>query len=408
MKILHVISQRPDSTGSGIYLQQIITRAARAGHENFLVCGLGADDTVNLDGLEIHNRISVKFQTPMNPGLIVGMSDVMPYPSRTFRSLDAAALKQYREHFRNALISAAKRFTPDIIHSHHLWLVTALITETLPGIPTATSCHGSDLRQFSQCPHLQNIVSTACSKIDTICALSGHQKKLICSIFQMKPDRIAITGAGFDKTLFHPDTSTHKATDRPLQILYAGKLSRAKGVVWLLKALSRLRQFPFHLHLAGSGHGIEYEQCFQEATHIQNRVSFHGSLPQHALAELMRQTDLLLLPSLFEGLPLVILEALACGCRVIATDLPGMQEIAYHVDHEFLTLVHTPNVTDIDTTTLDDEKRFVTDLQTALLPYLDGTKHFSRKQPALDYFTWESVYSRIQAIWNKLIQTRTS
>ena len=40
MKILHIISQRPDSTGSGIYLQHILAEAAAAGHRNMLLCGV--------------------------------------------------------------------------------------------------------------------------------------------------------------------------------------------------------------------------------------------------------------------------------------------------------------------------------------------------------------------------------
>ena len=52
----------------------------------------------------------------------------------------------------------------------------------------------------------------------------------------------------------------------------------------------------------------------------------------------------MILPSFYEGLPLVILEGLASGCRIVATDLPGTKEVLGNSDADFITLVKTPRL----------------------------------------------------------------
>jgi len=52
MRILHIISQHPESTGSGIYLQNIIRRAAAAGHQNFLIAGQSGNRIPTLDCID--------------------------------------------------------------------------------------------------------------------------------------------------------------------------------------------------------------------------------------------------------------------------------------------------------------------------------------------------------------------
>ena len=54
-------------------------------------------------------------------------------------------------------------------------------------------------------------------------------------------------------------------------------------------------------------------------------VTFEGKLPQPDLAHLYNASDVFVLPSFCEGLPLVVVEALACGCKVVVTDLPGLR-----------------------------------------------------------------------------------
>ncbi len=405
MRVLNIISQRPDSTGSGIYLQQMMSHAAAGGHVNHLVCGLNGTESIELHGIEPTDITVVGFETINHPAPLVGMSDVMPYPSRTFSSLGSADLDHYLERFRHAVHSAIARFRPTIIHTHHLWLVSSIVKDLAPEIPVAASCHGSDLRQFHQCPGLRSLVMEGCRKIERICCLTADQKKEIAALYRIEESRIGIVGAGYDEDLFNGRNRPERTAEVPT-IMYAGKLSRAKGVPWLLRALKSFGPLPFHLHLVGGGYGPEYRLCIEEAKSLGARVSIHGSLPQNELADLMRRSDLFILPSLFEGLPLVVLEALACGCRVLATDLPGCREIARRLPEGSIDLISAPATLDSATTLPADEHHFIDDLRIALHPYLQGREKNRSGSPAgvdLAYFNWESVFRRIEKIWQDML-----
>ena len=63
------------------------------------------------------------------------------------------------------------------------------------------------------------------------------------------------------------------------------------------------------------------------AKELGEKVRVCGVLSQKSLAKVRRHSHILVLPSFYEGLPLVILEGLASGCRIVATDLPGNKEI---------------------------------------------------------------------------------
>ncbi len=407
MKVLHLISQRPDSTGSGIYLQQLMGHASRAGQTNFLICALSGDEEVNLEGVAADRISAVRFSTPSNPGAIVGMSDVMPYPSRTFGSLTPDELNSYASHFRGAIEHGVKKWRPDLIHSHHLWLVSSLVCEAAPGIPIVCSCHGSDLRQFRQCAHLRDRILAGCRELARVLALSDDQKTQIIRTYGIQPHHIDVVGAGFDDELFSATGRSAASTATPA-IVYAGKLSRAKGVVWLLKALQSLAHCPYHLHLVGSGQGGEADECHAEAEKLGDRVTIHGSLSQEHLARILKDSELFVLPSLFEGLPLVVLEALACGCRVIATDLPGCREIRERTATKRLQLVPLPAVIDLTHTTLESDKKFVGDLRDALTLFLEKRRPLPDTTTDLGYFRWSAVYQRIEINWREACSTARS
>ncbi|WP_054699834.1 glycosyltransferase [Desulfosarcina cetonica] len=320
LKILHVLSQRPDSTGSGVYVQALLREAAGNGHRNFLVAGIQAGSPPELTCIDPNDCRFVTFNGGDIPFTITGMSDVMPYESTRFGDLSSAQHDAYEKAFSRHLQAAATLFQPDIIHSHHLWLVTALTRRLFPHIPLVTTCHGSDLRQFQNCPHLRQRILSECRAIDAVMALSHAQKQDIVQLYGISPDRVHVVGAGYNDQRFTP---APKPLPVPVQVVYAGKLSHAKGVPWMLEALAGIDQPEWHLHLVGGGSGSEKAHCLALADRLGTRVTIHGPVSQQRLAEIMQSSHLFVLPSLFEGLPLVILEALASGCRIIATGLPG-------------------------------------------------------------------------------------
>ena len=400
IRILHVISQRPDSTGSGIYLQAILRQSARRGYDNALVAAIQAGCRPALPGVRVENCHFAEFPVGSSE-TIVGMSDVMPYPSRRFQDLDPEALRQYLEIFAAHVSRAVSAHRPDIIHSHHLWLLSSIIKKHVPDIPLITSCHGSDLRQFRLCTHLRGRVREGCSRIDRILALSAEQKEEIMANYQVPETKIDIAGAGYDTDIFHRGDRSEEPA--PPTILYAGKLSRAKGVPWLLKAVGEIGRQRCRLHLVGGGSGTELMECLEAAAELASGCSLHGMVSQHELSSLMRRSSIFVLPSLHEGLPLVVLEALACGCTVIATDLPGTREIQKHLQTRQLLLIEKPAVVDTVATRLADENQFVASLRCSIEQALDRQKSGIARQSELSHFSWESVFGRIEKTWHEIL-----
>lgn len=406
-KILHIISQVPAATGSGIYLQALLQHAAQHGYQNYLLAGVPADfpAETNFAALASYDHCLVRFEQDL-PFPIVGMSDVMPYPSARFSDLSAEQLALYELCFKERLTEAVERWQPDLIHSHHLWLLSSLTRQLFPYIPMLVSCHGSDLRQFVNCPQLQDAVLAGCRKVDAVCALSAVQKEEIEQLYGISRDLIHTVGAGYDRKKFFP---LNRQRETPLQILYAGKLSRAKGVPWLLQALNRLPDEDFIFHLVGDSDGAEKAEILQWADHLGSRICVHGKLEQQQLATLMRHADLFVLPSFFEGLPLVLLEALASGCHLLTTALPGVKELFSGIDSDWVELLELPRMATVDVPLAEDEEAFVCRLQAGLERQLKLLRQESQigcpppLQQLLDGYTWAGIFTRIESLYQQLI-----
>jgi glycosyltransferase involved in cell wall biosynthesis len=96
----------------------------------------------------------------------------------------------------------------------------------------------------------------------------------------------------------------------------------------MLAALERLHADagtpPFELTMAG---GCQDEVLKASLDSLPDYVTWLGQIPQPALAELLRRSDIFVLPSYFEGLPLVLIEAMASGAVPVSTDLPGVKKL---------------------------------------------------------------------------------
>jgi hypothetical protein len=206
MKILHIISQAPDFTGSGKYIQAVLKCSAESGHDNFLVAGvqsneLQGDFVLNSEIIPYEKTMFVRFNGIGFKSVdldypLPGMSDVMPYKSTIFSTLTPAQIADYENTFARVIKEAADKFKPDIIHSHHLWIVSALTRELLPDIPMVTTCHGTCLRQFALCENIGRRISPAIKKIDRIMALSNYQKQQIMQIHNIDSEKIDVVGGG--------------------------------------------------------------------------------------------------------------------------------------------------------------------------------------------------------------------
>jgi glycosyltransferase involved in cell wall biosynthesis len=410
VRILHLLSQRPDATGSGYYLQAMVREAAASGHENFVVAGLPAGQGRLPTDLCTAGSCCVPFGAPELPFEIVGMSDVMPYPSRRFRDLSAGQIAAYETCFRARLQEAGQAFRPQIVHSHHLWLLTALARRAFPDLPVVATCHGTDLRQFRNCPHLRRRVAAPCRDLDAVMALSPAQAEEIAALYAVAATRIHTVGVGYDAARFHP-RPPEAPSGGPVRLLYAGKLCRAKGLPWLLRALARCGDTDWRLDLAGGGSGAERQECLALAASLGERVTVHGPLPQERLASLMRRAHIFLLSSFFEGTPLVLLEALACGCRLLATALPGVRDLVGEQPPPCVRLVAPPRLEGVDRPAPGEGEPFETRLAAALKEEIAAARRQPggdplQAAPLLARASWPVVFGRVERVYAEALAAR--
>ena len=173
---------------------------------------------------------------------------------------------------------------------------------------------------------------------------------------------------------------------------FAGKVTEKKGIFSLLRALEMLSVKPENLvvKIAG-GHGSreEYEEICRLARECRYPVIFLGSLQQEALAEVFRQSDVFALPSFFEGLPLVTIEAMACGCKVVCSQIPGMEEwLDEHVPGQQVEFVPLPEMTRVDEPKKEKLPEFEKKLAEAIEKKLEQQQE---EYPDLNGVSWEGI-----------------
>ena len=116
-----------------------------------------------------------------------------------------------------------------------------------------------------------------------------------------------------------------------INILFAGSLIPRKGVDICLKAIAKLNTSQIHLFIAGQGPLEQELKCLAKDLNIEHLLTFEGQIPPgRPMAEMMARAHFLVLPSHHEGRPNVVLEAMAAGRPVVASNIDGIRELVEH------------------------------------------------------------------------------
>jgi len=409
MKILHVIGQRPEKTGSGVYLQAIAKESKKQGHQNYLVAGVPLNKIPESENIPPDCCQYVHFESDHLNFPVTGMSDVMPYKSSLFKELKGERLDAYKTVFKKTLERAVNLYKPDIIHTHHLLVLTALTRQLFPDMPIVTTCHGTDLRQYNNCEHLRGFVKKHCRQLDMIIALTEDQIRNIIKLYDISPDRICTVSGGYDDQIFYRIPKTFNSK---VHILYAGKFNLSKGVPWLLKSLAKIQDHNWHLHMAGSGRGPEFEDCIDLIKKLGPKVTNHGYVTHHRLSALMKKAHIQMLPSFFEGLPLVLFEGLASGCRIITNNLSGFDEIFGGAKRETVDLIQLPALETIDQPYQKDEEWLQDELAGKIVKMMSNVKECPdfddpQAEKIVSQYIWKKIFKRILSVYQDTIHERT-
>lgn len=388
MNILCISAQKPDSTGSGVYLAETVRSLIAVGHEVAVIAGVDVDDAPVLPAGA--RFFPVRFRTEALPFPVCGMSDQMPYRATRYRDMTPEMVVQFDAAFTRVLDEALESFAPDLVICHHLYLLTSLVAQHGLACPVVAVCHSTDLRQMRNHGLERERIVAGVRALDEVLALHEEQKREIIELYGVDPARVRVVGTGFNAEVFHA-ADVPRPTDRT-KVAYAGKIWRKKGVESLLRCLDALPFAPecFRLQLAGgynSAEEFEHMQALGATSRYQ--VDFLGKLPQEELAGVYQQAHVFALPSFFEGLPLVAVEALACGCHVVLTDLPGIREwLDVAAPGAPVTYVEPPRLIGTDEPIPEDLPAFETRLAEALTRAADAALHTSIPPASVTHLSW--------------------
>jgi glycosyltransferase involved in cell wall biosynthesis len=171
-----------------------------------------------------------------------------------------------------------------------------------------------------------NILSS-CKIVDIVVVNSEYMRNNVVTWYGISSDKIVVIPNGVDLRRF--STCDHKLRlEGDPAILYLGQLMRRKGVDVLFQAIAKLQsKLPrMKLHLVGSGY-IEDFQLLAKKIGIEKNVVFHGWVASSMIPCYYKSADFCVFPSRHEGFGIVILEAMASGIPIIASDIGSFREI---------------------------------------------------------------------------------
>ena len=227
------------------------------------------------------------------------------------------------ERMHNALCSFVKNWQCDTVlvqNSLFGYATIPFLKQIAPATRTIDVIHALD-------DAWDQIAATAesAASLDLRVAVSDAVRdRLLASA--TPPDRIRLIRAGVDLQRFRP-APTRSSGVR--QILFAGRLDPVKRPLLLVEIADELRKLdklrPFKFVIAGDGPELPALRQRAEQKHLETFFDFLGHVDD--LAPIMRDADIVLLPSRSEGVPLVLLEAMACARPVVASRVGGIPQI---------------------------------------------------------------------------------
>lgn len=218
-----------------------------------------------------------------------------------------------------------KQAKPDLVHTHlfgaDTWGRLAAIWARVPVIVSTE--HNINLDQSWFKRKIQAILSLW---TDKIIAVSQGVKNYAVKNEKIKPEKIKVIYNGIDLDRFQ-FRGFQPLEPKQIKAVVMARLSEQKGHRYLLSAMPQIiKKYPgFTLHIVGGGNLQPLLIKQAEKLMISDRVKFLGQTNQPA--KVLAAMDLFILPSVWEGLGLVVLEAQAVGLPVLASDISGVNEI---------------------------------------------------------------------------------
>ncbi len=251
------------------------------------------------------------------------------YPAVPRVGMEAAPFLLYQGSLRalRRLTGAGLEF--DAIDAHYLYPdgVAAIWLGARLGLPVVITARGSDVTQLPEHAVPRLLIRRAMARADGLITVSAALQAGLLEL-GARPEQIRILRNGVDTTLFRPAERIAARASLGLRrpaLLSVGHLIERKGHHRIIEALAMLAG----VDLLVIGEGGERERLCALAARcgVADRVRFLGAQPHAALPRFYTAADALVLASSREGWANVLLEAMACGTPVVASNIAGNREV---------------------------------------------------------------------------------
>ena len=289
---------------------------------------------------------------------------------------------------------------PDIIHAHHVYMdgygMIKLSKEW--NVPLVMVEHGTILKEIVNWKNMHNLIIKTIYSADHIMCISEDLFSIALA-HGIDEEKVSLVPIGVDTNVFNKrdigNLREHLEIDNDVKIiLYVGQLIPRKGLSYLINAIPRIlgehnkTLFVF----VGNGSQKEHIEKSCQEKNIQSHTRFEGGVELEQLINWYSIADIFVLPSLSEGRPTVIYEAMSCELPIIATDVGGVSE---QVKNDYNGFVVKPR----DSNALVDSITYL--LENDELRKDMGKN--SRKRIIEQGWTWDNHAENVIEVYSKVI-----
>jgi len=269
-------------------------------------------------------------------------------------------------------------------------------------VPLIVELHSTgSLKTWLEDDRIKNKVMEVFEFSSKIICISEELSELLIEV-GVDSGKIEIISLGVDVYKFKPDDKISLKKQLKIEagkiILYVGRLDKLKGVDYLLRAIYELRtkygtsDINLQVVIIGKGSEVNNLQKLSRNLDLQEIVTFKGELRGKELEDWYSVADLFILPSLTEGKPVVIYEAMSSECAVIATNVGGIPD---QVKDNHTGLLFEPE----DMDALANKIKYLLDNEDVMKKMGEN----GRKLVINEGWTWEGYAKRINNVYNNLV-----
>ena len=364
----------PESGGISYYVYNLSRKLFERGNEVTVLTRGSTNKTTKevVDGIQVF-KVSFFPVYPLH-NWIHGI-----FLNAVFRSLESAPTLV---HLHTPLCPLIKTSLPIITTVHTCMKVDARYHEILDPLSLAEK-----VQSMVVSPHTESRILRISSSITTVSLSVARELEL----YGFDSDRVIVVGNGVDEKLFSP-----RRNRKPVEeyVLYTGVLRARKGLFDLIECAKHVCETHPQTRFLICGRGSFFPRLQQRVLKmgLKKHVLFLGHVSRERLVQLYQNATIHVVPSHYEGLPTVLLEAMSCGIPVVATNVGGNSEVISSGVNGILIPPKSPeNMAKAVSRLLDDQ---------ALRERMGG----AARRTIEEHYTWDKIAENVTECYERMLQ----